>query len=661
MASPTTSPFERLPHIALDTICEYLDDESDNRCDLWSLSLTSRRCCAATEIKRFCQLVLPVPSLDKLGGILIQLKEVLDHGNRFGLVRRLKVQGSLSKAQRLQHIGMDSEDGEDDEIDEDDTDDSRALDDKDERLFFDTHPFCLLRKDAPWYNDEGDRPDVWLLLADLIRQLPSLVDLVWAGSHTFPRPVLDAVHQAKRSCRLHLSGFRFRLPSLIYDRASPQSISPDDYALATSPSLHSVSIQTSWFIGNGHLDYTGEALQRMIAGLAPNLMHVWLTSRSFLHTVDLHQAYSLGRPDWGGFFPGDAEEEEKVKRLAGGSGNLQNFILNTPANSYLFTVETVSNLRRLHISWSSESVCVLADLAMRGYLASLEMLCLVEVSGGLEQWRTAINQLLGSTKPLRHLSVSGHISDRTFDIITRHHGETLRFLSLMPHSSIYHEPDDPDTIFIWTVGAVQKMADRCQRLEDVALSIDRTRGDRREVERYRALSQLPHLKRVSLHLSVMVASDPRYRPYQITVMEGDGGENSFGTLCETFSNCAIDATLARAIFDVISSGGRGQLQYLRIDSKLDSRRFHDAIFLDVIRLLARMWVCRRTNGQGRVVVTEIEKRWAENSTHTCSKLIEEREMRFPSEADAYPDVFMALWPGSRERWWEGWTSLPLST
>ena len=95
MASVTTAPtLERFPHVVLDIICGRLDDESGHRRNLCAFSLTSRRCCVAADTRRSSQIVLVVPSLDKLDSILDRLKAMLSHGRRHGLVHRLKVQGS---------------------------------------------------------------------------------------------------------------------------------------------------------------------------------------------------------------------------------------------------------------------------------------------------------------------------------------------------------------------------------------------------------------------------------------------------------------------------------------------------------------------------------------------------------------------------------------
>lgn len=296
MASVTTAAptLEKLPHVVLDIICGHLDDESGHRHDLCAFSLTSRRCCAAAETRRFGQIVLVVPSLDELDSILDRLNAVLGHGRRHGLVHRLKVQGTPREMEPWERNNTYDDDDKNDE----DNDDARSV-----VRNFDTPPFCRIGQRPHKYLGNGNRFDVnpWLPFASFILELPALRDLVWFGS--VPRCVLDALdslHAAKRPCRLHLSGFRLR--SLVYDRDSPRPIDPDEYALVTSPALYSIQGQVSRFDAVGALDYSPEVLQLMVAGLAPNLTNVWLDSLYYGASLYTDRSIALGRPNWRGFF-----------------------------------------------------------------------------------------------------------------------------------------------------------------------------------------------------------------------------------------------------------------------------------------------------------------------------------------------------------------------
>ncbi|CAK7197526.1 hypothetical protein SEUCBS139899_000174 [Sporothrix eucalyptigena] len=293
MATPTIlSPFERLPHVVLDIICGYLDDESDHRPDLCAFSLTSHRCCAAANTRRFNQIVLVVPNLDDLEAILAELKTVLGHGERYGLVHRLRVQGVRRDERQPWERARPHDEEEENEKYAEDDDNLRQI----ERNFKGP-PFCRLGQRFRWVVHGGSNDpngDDWLPLASFIRELPALRDLIW--SESVPISLLDALHNAKRPCRLH--GLGFCLHSLVYDRSSPRAIDPEEYALVTSPALYSLRGTFAPFDNNGLLDYSPEALDLMIKGLAPNLTDIWLETQHhaprYTRTSPLHSAGPSG-------------------------------------------------------------------------------------------------------------------------------------------------------------------------------------------------------------------------------------------------------------------------------------------------------------------------------------------------------------------------------
>ena len=196
--------------------------------------------------------------------------------------------------------------------------------------------------------------------------------------------------------------------------------------------------------------------------------------------------------------------------------------------------------------------------------------------------------------------------------MTRQHGPALRSLLLEPYDDDYDDDDDApgqNDMFTFSADTLQRIAERCPHLEEVVVDMERTRGDHREMAMYRALSRLPQLKRVLLRLSCKIASDRDDEPLSVE------------SLKQSFTNCAIDATLARAIFGVISREGRGALQYLRVEPRFVSNSPGiDMTFYMVLRVLIRHWVCRRANtiDQSRVVVREIGRRKTREAVEDCS-------------------------------------------
>ncbi|CAK7205492.1 hypothetical protein SEUCBS139899_008268 [Sporothrix eucalyptigena] len=530
MATVTTlSPLERLPHVVLDIICEHLDEQSDQRRDLCAFSLTSRRCRDATDTRRFNQIVLIVPTLDDLGDALDELKAVLGHGQRYGLVHRLKVQGLPFKIPTLPRVNnaeveKDDEKDEDDDHEEDD-DNARSI-----TRNFDGPPFCRLGQQPLRIIKGGNaRGDEWLPFASFIRELPALRDLVMSGYVA-----------------------RFHLDSLVYDRNNPRPVSVDDYALVTSPALHSIHANIATFDGNGLLDYTKEAVELMMTGLAPNLTNVWLESRH--DGVSLHQDRSIarGRPRWRGFHLNDQTEEEKS--LSGGTGLIRNLRLDFYLDPRVLNAQCLENLCHLHVTWTLEKGQALADIAVSGHLSKLEELSLLRVKLSSNASQAAINQIISHTSGLRHLKLEGYFTMETFDLLTHQHGPTLQSLLLNPwtaNDDVDYDNNTLEAIFEFSVDTLMRMTKRCPQLEEVRVDLARTEGDHDEVAIYRSLALMPKLKRVVMRLGCWTDKEPHTVDY----------------LKRVFANCAIDAKLARAVFDLIYRDGQGPLEYLRIEPR----------------------------------------------------------------------------------------------
>ncbi|KAL1911789.1 hypothetical protein Sste5344_002366 [Sporothrix stenoceras] len=320
-----------------------------------------------------------------------------------------------------------------------------------------------------------------------------------------PRVVLDAVHfQRVRRCRLHMSAFRFKLHSLIYDRARPQSVSADDYALMTSPSLCSVSARMDSFASDGSLDYNDYALQLMMAGLAPNLANVWLSYSNMDLTLELHSAYQMGRPEFPGLFIGDDKNDDAKRKDSNKGAPLEHVQIDIGMWSFLYQSWNTTNLRRLHIQWTSDAGHALAALAFRGELASVETLWLAGIHKSSDGTCSDIHDIIGHIPALHDLRLTGNVTNAIFDTILHHHNATIRSLYLQPYEEDEfeegHVDDDSGQLFAWSPTMIQQLTENCLLLEAVFVEVARTRGDRNEVALYRALGTMPHLKHLLLHL-----------------------------------------------------------------------------------------------------------------------------------------------------------------
>ncbi|KJR87764.1 uncharacterized protein SPSK_07223 [Sporothrix schenckii 1099-18] len=647
-----------LPYLILDRICDLLDDESADRRDLWSFSLTCRRFCEAADRRRFCQIVVCVQFVDGVDATVAQLRALLgrDNGRRYGYVRRLRVQGLAAGANRDPDLQSDL--------------DEQSADQTPYEAFtygtFDVmHPFCRLRDHAPGYLDHGDRPGLWQALAGLMRELPALRDVIWTSWH-MPRAVLEAAQMPRaHMCRLHMSGCAFQLRSLIYERDRPRSISADDYALMTSPALYSVSARVEPLNEDGLLDYNDYALQQMMAGLAPNLTNVSLSRGISEETSAGNDADDLGRPEFGGFFLGDDNADlknhyaEKTTTMKGAP--LRNLSLATGLPAHIFQCWDTTNVRRMYVEWDHDVGAALAEYAARGELRSLEVLWLTTMFFVQEPARSQAHmlQIFSNAGPLQRLHMKGVFTDIVFNAIARHHGATLRALSIATFGEYLWDHDAgedvPRTFFNWSPNAILELPKLFPLLEAVSVAMDRTRGDCDEVALYRALSRMPSLQYLLIRLacSIDLGVDAARRS---EIFSGDNKRLMAYANKATFANAAVDATLARAVFDVVSSNGQGPLQMLHIQPR-SSLESNDATFESVMDSLNRSWALHR-QADGTVVIKPLDVLRLRSAVEMCTKMTEANETCSTGDKVFFPHVFQELWPGNGP-WWENYTSLPL--
>ena len=633
---------ETLPWLVLSHICDFLDGDDDEdydtyasdqrRSDLRASSLTSRQCCAATASQRFCQVRVVVTNADDLMRSLERWTEMLDRdGGRFRYVQRLKVI-------------LPGQDKVDDEWGE--------------------------RRYGPWFSDvpcfrrpseidyrgpwglQSITGEHWLALALFIGQLPALKDLVW-GFVKMPQPVLAAIHAAG-TCRLHMQ--RFCLYSLVVHRnGDPQviDIDPDDYALATSPALFSVVAEVYSFGSDGELDYNEDAVLGMVAGTAPNLQHVWLLPSSPGNSLALMAAAALGKPPAA---PDSLFSSSKVQ-----VGNPRSLIFTTQGSfdiNVWATRADFSKLCHLALDWDP----VLADIAARGELASLRDLCLegidVDSNSAVCQLLTALN-----SNSLRGLSLSGHIDEALFDTVLDRHGQLLRHLFLKPFPEYgedeYEEHPPPPPVFL-TPALSARLVEKCPNLEQAEFSVDRSLGDARECAVYRGLSRLPRLRRLSLTLWFIVSANE-------DVLDEDGESNHEpekiprAYLSQAFANAAVDAGLARAIFDMLSPSGG--LQHLRLLTKRKRGGYVSGSgqFGFLLAWFGRDWICERRKSGANMAAVETREIDSPHTLKMAAKAwqsIAEASKHYWGE-QVFIEAFGDVWPQTTPRWWEDWKSIPL--
>ena len=448
----------------------------------------------------------------------------------------------------------------------------------------------------------------------------------------------------------------FHLGSLVVHRyGDPQviDIDPDDYALATSPALYSVVAKVRNYETEGELNYNEDAIRGMVAGAAPNLQHVWLMDIRCGDSLPFRAAVALGKPS----APPDRLFFPKVQ--AGSQRSLL-FLTAKRRDINAWTARTdFSKLCYLAVPWDP----ALVDMAAHGELASLRGLCLDEID---MESNSAVCQLLTalSSNSLRDLLVGGHIKEVFFDTLLERHGKSLRHLVVKswPHYDMdeYEEYPPPPPVFL-TPALAARLAEKCPNLEQVGLDVDRSLGDARECAVYRGLGRLPRLRRLSLNLWFTVSA------IDDALNENDDsgwecGRVPRACLSQAFANAAVDANLARAIFDMSSPGGG--LQYLELQT-WRKMGFHtipvnDGQLYNILEWFSRDWICERRRSGDNISVAEVRERGSGATKQAAEEwqyLAETSEHRGGEEV--FVQAFGDVWPQTTPRWWEDWKSMPL--
>jgi hypothetical protein len=311
-----------------------------------------------------------------------------------------------------------------------------------------------------WLDDSA-----WKPLVDLIRDLPALQDVIFASTDRFPRLLLSQLHEHHPHCRLHIHNFKLR--SLILRDRAEQGMHPDDIALATSPCLYSIVVQTQPYHCAQTLDYNEEAVVAMVKGAAPNLRNVSLTHGYYQGAPGVFR--TIPRPQWKGFeIPIGKPDGEKSL-----IGRLENLALNRSLTAvevlqwsrctdfhYLRSMKAGPNL-------DISAVRRLAEVSRQTPLKALSSLHLKLASsldGAELGFDAAVAELLQSLCPLDTLELEGHVGEKSFEAITTHHAERLCRLTFTCHDL---RENTGAALFRFSPERAAQLSRECPRLETV--------------------------------------------------------------------------------------------------------------------------------------------------------------------------------------------------
>ncbi|KAH9219377.1 hypothetical protein DL95DRAFT_485591 [Leptodontidium sp. 2 PMI_412] len=541
------------------------------------------------------------------------------------------------------------------------------------RHYFQMHDFCRPSEDSLRYgesNIQDPYSDSWVPLSDFVKQLSGLQDLVWTAGSSIPPSILSAVSQTR--CRLHIH--EFEIPSLIQELDNPQPVSLEDYALCTFPFLSSIVARVGSFESFGKLNYIEEAIMRMTSGLAPNLTHLCVISEGEAGELDIDEAIALGKPDWKGFFPGQTSSHKNIEQATTRSSTWSRFrTLVFPdyvprGVDHWARITDFAVLQCLVMPWNLMYGTALAGIASRGELKSLQKMELFSIEDETEESQDAFNLLLSSLNPLHRLDLGGYVSPATFQIVIHRHGPGLRALRVQPQ----RDEDERNPLVVFSAAVLAELASYSPHLTHLSLPISRTGGDKHEVAIYRCLSKLPCLEHLCLRLDYCIGPDEEFwneerdgeHPLNLEVTEGDTDKIPFQYLKEAFSNGAVNETLARGIFELISGGtsGHGRLRYLRLEvtrkAGYNAVGNHSAQFRATLRWFNRSFACTRDiHRTDEVTVTALGLKDLASAEKQWRFMMSNKE-KFRGE-EVFVEVFRDLWPQKTKDWWNDWESLPL--
>ncbi|KAI2638759.1 hypothetical protein GGS26DRAFT_587526 [Hypomontagnella submonticulosa] len=645
---------EGLPIIVLERICELMAQDDPTLRTVQAFALANKHCCSVAQKQRFSQIHLVLRNSGEVHNKMVRLNELLSVGGRLHYVRRLKVTRASREDIEWERSGLEYS-----------HDRGRRY------LDFDMHPFCQPTDGEHWNTSSIKgcsikRMEDVAAFANFIRRLSHLEDLVWADMIHMPRPILSAIHSI--GCRLHMHALK--LDCLVPSAEQPGFTDPDQFALVTSPSFYSIVAlcRNQDFedpLGPIHTRANQEAVFRMVAGAAPNLAHVQLVDCDW---KDSDATSIVARPK---FLP---------PALVGGetkSGRLRSLALHMTSRegltgwitkySQIRSLESYANfseLRSLAIDMekdddpvlSEEVLPYLAKLAMDGNFESLRALALslhFPENGG-DRMQAAMVLLLEHLNPLESLDLHGFVSKRTYETAVRCHGATLRNLRVRPRRSDW-EWRHPGPRIAFTEAVVRRLVEKCPKLKRLELPIDRKLGNAHETGIYRALSRLSRLAHVRLVLEVSIETIPGEDeeipdPYDGTTtgphINANNNDIPSDRIRDALINAAVDASLARSIFNMMSPDG--QLNYLEL--RYMDRWDHPPNYADLGYLL--MWVGQswsiERDCRGEISVRRLVNCWRD--------WIEEQV----KDMTGYEAVWESLWPPSGENWWQDWRSFPLS-
>ncbi|KAK2768600.1 hypothetical protein FQN54_000456 [Arachnomyces sp. PD_36] len=395
-----------------------------------------------------------------------------------------------------------------------------------------------------WDSQEGPPlpSPQWAPLVSLITKFQFLTELNYYCANPFPSSLLKALHEHQSSCKLNLKKFRFRM----FENAENAA---RELELMRSPCLHGLNVRyvVPDPFGHGSRHYNDDAVMDAIA-IAPNLREVRLQFGSL--TERMRSKNIPKEHPWRGMIP----PEERSSR----KGGLICLSLSADMSMFggrLIWSDAVTNLPQLQ-SLSMGRILprnVLAQITSMGSFESLKKLAIHLDVQLIEEAQSTVGLFFENLKPLKTLRLHGLMDMQLIRVILGRHGPSLEELLLHPRpgGSQYNTPS-----MTFSSTDISVLVKHCPLVRELDIRIKRTLGDLPETTCYEAISQFPSLENLSLELDC-APPPPAYSIDQLgdfykQVYKVRDGNILYADVQDTFANAAIDETLARSIWDLVT-------------------------------------------------------------------------------------------------------------
>ncbi|KAF7131148.1 hypothetical protein CNMCM5793_004198 [Aspergillus hiratsukae] len=506
----------------------------------------------------------------------------------------------------------------------------------------------LESRNTIWRDTDIDY-ECWEGVAGLIKRLPALDDLHHLHYEQFPPCLLQALHQYRPECRLHLHSF------VLWSVWEP-TVEEHEYCLVTSPSLYSI---TPYYDTSTPEGVWQKRSFVCILGLAPNLKVIYPRADDpTYHASGAGMTKLMQKPG--------AENPAAIERLRVKHSYSPMLAAALEEWAPYIDFSTVQILD-LGSSIQGEALAAWADRLHFPALRTLRLF-LGAKRGGSEQepeFYPHAARFLQTLPPLSEIHLEAWHSGLPIGTLAKRHGPRLRKLSVVGVPWQCVTKDD-----------ILQLGRYCPQLEKMTIPIRRTQGDAQEVALYKALGTIRNLKFLDLVLDVSdptlddehASVDPHWDDFDNQPANVDlGGVNPTrnGHLRRLLINTLIDKQLASSIFEVISAAKPqhapcGLLERLSLSVQGQTRPAHLAHceFSHFVRLLSTEWTIERD--------IRYEHRERFEARPTLVSMLQCSNVVHPWLAE----VLFRIWPIAQlqngkademRRWdWTGWRSFPLA-